>query len=94
MGIMRRHIRYTPLGKGRTVTVVLAPDDRRDAEVHDESVKGLGLRMDNITGLAIGSRLVVESHKDSSTGIVRRLLAAPDGGFLVGLQYTTDGTAK
>ena len=92
MGIMRRFVRYTPLGKGRTVSIVLNKQNKRDAEILDESRYGLGLRVDDVMGLAVGGRLAVDCHNRTHDCMVKRIVAAPDGGYLVGVEFT-DGAA-
>lgn len=84
---MRRYVRYTPLGQGRPVTILLDGNTRRDASILDESVKGLGLKVQDVSGIAIGGRLVVESFKEHSTCTVMRIVGLPQGGYLVGLEY-------
>lgn len=82
---MRRHVRYSALGKSRPVTLIFG-SERREAEVQDESETGFGLRVREAGGLAVGAAVVVEGGDTRIDGTVLRIEALPDGAFLVGVQ--------
>ena len=87
---MRRHVRYTALGKSRSVTLVFGAE-RREAAVQDESAVGLGLRVRDAGRLAVGQAVTVEGGEARIEGTVLRIEALPDGAVLVGIQLTPAG---
>ncbi len=83
---MRRQVRYSALGKPRSVTLHFAAQ-QREAEVLDESASGLDLpRVLDAGGLSIGQAVVVKEGRRKFDGKVLRIEALPDGGTLVGVQ--------
>ena len=81
---MRRHVRYSALGRSKSVTLVFG-DERREAEVVDESADGFGLRVLDAGGLGVGLAVVVEGAEGKVNGTVLRIESLPNGGCLVGV---------
>lgn len=81
---MRRHVRYSALGRSKSVTLVFGAE-RREAEVMDESTGGFGLRVLDAGGLGVGQAVVVEGGQGKVNGTVLRIESLPDGGRLVGV---------
>ncbi len=81
---MRRHVRYSALGRSKSVTLVFGAE-RREAVVVDESADGFGLRVLDAGGLGVGAAVVVEGGQVKVSGAVLRIENLPGGGCLVGV---------
>ncbi len=81
---MRRHVRFSALGRSRSVTLH-CDSGSREAEVLDESADGLGLKVRDAGGLGVGQAVVVEGGGAKVDATVLRIETLPDGGSLVGV---------
>jgi hypothetical protein len=83
---MRRHVRYRPLGKPKQINVQVGMDLSREAEVVDESIGGVGLRVSDASGMSLGQDVEVEMKSGPVVGTIVRL--ERDGtGFHVGVRF-------
>ncbi|MFO0946977.1 MAG: PilZ domain-containing protein [Planctomycetota bacterium] len=85
---MRRHVRYSPLGRTRKVRLCHGMDMRvRDAEVIDESRHGFGLKLPDAAGLEVGQKVHVENHKGKFPATIVRIELTKDGNVHLGLEF-------
>lgn len=70
---MRRHVRYRPLGKPRQVNVQVGMDESREAEIVDESIGGMGLKVPDASGISLGQEIEIEKRTGTVIGQVVRL---------------------
>ncbi|OHB76124.1 MAG: hypothetical protein A2W31_09495 [Planctomycetes bacterium RBG_16_64_10] len=71
---------------GRLV-VEVDPQDRRPAEVLDESFGGIGLAMDDVSRLVPGAELSLWYDGTLMRGVVRNIVPSGDGRFRVGVEW-------
>ena len=83
---MRRNVRYQPLGRTLIVTLTYGLDSKScEAEIIDESTKGMGLRVKELDGLSNGQKVIVECKRGKFNATVVRIEPSRDGGFQIGL---------
>lgn len=83
---MRRHVRYRPLGKPRQVNVQVGMDNSREAEIVDESIGGMGLRIPDASGISLGQDIEVELKSGTTVGTVVRL-EREGTAYLLGVRF-------
>lgn len=82
---LRSWTRFTK-ERGSDFAVILHPNREEIlAEVHDESLAGLGLYLDDVTGLEVGQEVDVVYAGEFMRGRVRHVEPC-DGEYLVGLE--------
>ena len=64
------------------------------AEVHDESLGGLGLFIDDLEQLEEGREANIIYGGEIMTGRVRHIEPQADGGYVVGFECTRDGPSR
>jgi len=71
--------------RGSEVAVVIHPQRGQIlAEVHDESLAGLGLYFDDVDGFEVGREVEIVYSNDFFRAQVRHVQAQDDGEFIVG----------
>lgn len=71
--------------RGTDVAVIFHPErEQLIAEVHDESLAGLGLRLHDVEGFEVGQEVEILYSNDFFRARVRHIEPQDDDGFLVG----------
>lgn len=87
---MRKNVRYTPLGRVRRVSVSFGLDHKKiEAEVVDESMNGFGLRLKEVSGVAVGQTVTIEGPHAKAQGTIMRLESMGNGTFQIGVQFSS-----
>lgn len=85
---MRRHVRYSPLGKVKQINLIFGlPPQVREAEVRDESMVGFGLLVHDVGGLAVGQTVQLESRRGKVSATVVRVEPMGNNSYNVGVHF-------
>ena len=82
----RRATRFVKEPDTEFAVICMAPGVELLAEVHDESLTGLGLIVADASEFEVGMQVTIGYHRELLCGTLRHVTLRPDGTFLAGFE--------
>ena len=64
-----------------------APQSPQVAVAEDMSFAGIALRIEDVSGLAVGQELYISILSQSMAAVIRNIVRLPEGGYRVGAEF-------